>query len=81
MVRECRKCSEGVWIGSPIHHKCRNMRPEPGVAHHREVNDSQADENYSPSNQVFWPSLFVCIIHCFLLLLSAYFQYPGEYLQ
>ena len=35
MVREGRKRSESVWRGSSIGHECRNMHPEPGVAHHR----------------------------------------------
>src|ERR1700676_2685907 len=35
MVREGRKHSESVRRGSSIGHECRNMRPEPGVAHHR----------------------------------------------
>ena len=34
MVREGQKCSESVWRSLSIGHKCRNMRPEPGVAHH-----------------------------------------------
>ena len=35
MVREGQKRLESVWRGSSIGHECRNMRPEPGVAHHR----------------------------------------------
>jgi len=35
MVREGRKRLESVRRGSSIGHKCRNMRPEPGVAHQR----------------------------------------------
>ena len=33
MVREGQKCSESVWRGLSIGHKCQNMCPEPGVAH------------------------------------------------
>jgi hypothetical protein len=35
MVREGRKHSESVRRGLSIGHECRNMRPEPGVAHQR----------------------------------------------
>src|ERR1700676_609612 len=35
MVREGQKRSESVWRSLSIGHKCRNMCPEPGVAHHR----------------------------------------------
>jgi len=34
MVREGWKRLESVRRGLFIGHKCRNMRPEPGVAHH-----------------------------------------------
>jgi len=37
MVREGRKHSESVRRGSAIGCECRNMRPEPGVAHHRAI--------------------------------------------
>src|SRR5882762_5980815 len=33
-VGNTRKHSESVQRGSSIGHECRNMRPEPGVAHH-----------------------------------------------
>jgi len=34
-VGNTRKHSESVRRGSSIGHECRNMRPEPGVAHQR----------------------------------------------
>src|SRR5882762_3521767 len=37
MVREGWKHSESVQRGSFIGHKCQNMCPEPGVAHHHSI--------------------------------------------
>ena len=40
-VGNARKCSKSVRRGSSIGHKCRNMRPEPGVAHQRYLLEGQ----------------------------------------
>jgi len=39
-VGNTRKHSESVQRGSSIGHECRNMRPEPGVAHQRYLSKS-----------------------------------------
>src|SRR5882762_3846191 len=48
MVREGWKHSESVRRGSSIGHKCRNMRPEPGVAHQRKTYNKIARTYYWP---------------------------------